>query len=115
MAVERFHHFDGALLSVLFVLHETGDTVPTHTHLAPHTIYVLRGSAEVGLGGASQFMSARSCDTVPAGMSHWLRALEPMTEVFCALIPRAEDGSVLTPEQLADMTPHAIWQAQTRV
>lgn len=67
-----------------------GGGVPAHTNQVEHEQYVLRGRAEVGIGGRVHDVRAGDVLFIPAGAPHFYRVIEAPFEFLC-LVPNAPD------------------------
>jgi len=67
-----------------------GGGMPAHTNTVEHEQYVLRGSAEVGIGERSFRVSEGDVLYIPAGVPHYYRVVEAPFEFLC-MVPNAED------------------------
>ena len=68
----------------------TGGGIPTHTNKVEHEQYVLRGRAEVGIGGKVHDVRSGDVLYIPAGAPHYYRVIEAPFEFLC-LVPNAPD------------------------
>lgn len=70
---------------------EPGGGMPRHTNQVEHQQYVLKGSAQVGIG--DQIYEVRAGDVVhiPAGEPHWYRASPDGPFEFLCAVPDDED------------------------
>jgi quercetin dioxygenase-like cupin family protein len=67
-----------------------GGGIPTHTNRVEHEQYVLRGRAEVGIGGKVHDVHSGNVLYIPAGTAHYYRVLEAPFEFLC-LVPNLPD------------------------
>ncbi len=67
-----------------------GGGMPTHTNTVEHEQYVLKGRAEVSIGGKKLQVSAGDVLFIPAGLPHDYRVIEAPFEFLC-IVPNAED------------------------
>jgi quercetin dioxygenase-like cupin family protein len=67
-----------------------GGGIPTHTNKVEHEQYVLRGRAEVGIGGQVHDVQSGDVLYIPAGTPHYYRVIEAPFEFLC-LVPNAPD------------------------
>ena len=68
----------------------TGGGMPVHTNTVEHEQYVLKGSAEVGIGERTYRVAQGDVLYVPAGVPHFYRVIEAPFEFLC-MVPNAED------------------------
>jgi quercetin dioxygenase-like cupin family protein len=67
-----------------------GGGMPTHTNTVEHEQYVLKGRAEVSIGGKRFQVSAGDVLYIPAGLPHDYRVIEAPFEFLC-MVPNTED------------------------
>ena len=67
-----------------------GGGIPTHTNKVEHEQYVLRGRAEVGIGGKVNHVRSGDVLYIPPGTPHYYRVIEAPFEFLC-LVPNAPD------------------------
>ena len=67
-----------------------GGGVPSHTNTVEHEQYVLRGRAEVGIGGKVHDVRSGDVLYIPAGTPHCYQVVEAPFEFLC-LVPNAPD------------------------
>ena len=67
-----------------------GGGMPAHTNTVEHEQFVLKGRAEVGIGGSTFRVSAGDVLYIPAGVPHYYRVIEGPFEFLC-MVPNAED------------------------
>jgi len=72
-----------------------GGSIPEHTNTVEHEQYVLRGSAEVSVGGEIFTASAGDAIFIPAGVPHWYRAGDDEDYEFICVVPNQEDKMML--------------------
>ena len=67
-----------------------GGGMPSHTNRVEHEQYVLRGRAEVGIGGKVHDVRGGDVLYIPAGTPHFYQVIEAPFEFLC-LVPNAPD------------------------
>jgi quercetin dioxygenase-like cupin family protein len=72
-----------------FIMGEGGG-MPVHTNTVEHEQYVLKGRAEVGIGGSVREVRAGEVLYIPAGSPHYYKVVEAPFEFLC-LVPNAPD------------------------
>ena len=72
-----------------FVMGKDGG-MPSHTNKVEHEQYVLRGRAEVGIGGKVHDVRSGDVLYIPAGTPHYYQVIEAPFEFLC-LVPNAPD------------------------
>jgi quercetin dioxygenase-like cupin family protein len=72
-----------------FIMGEGGG-VPTHTNKVEHEQFVLRGSAEVGIGDKVYNVQSGDVLYIPAGAPHYYKVREAPFEFLC-VVPNAPD------------------------
>jgi quercetin dioxygenase-like cupin family protein len=76
---------------------ENGGGMPTHTNQVEHEQYVLRGRAQVGIGGQVHEVRAGDVLYIPAGAPHYYKVLEGPFEFLC-MVPNAPDQIEIVPD-----------------
>ena len=76
---------------------ENGGGMPAHTNQVEHEQYVLRGCAEVGIGGKVHQVRAGDVLYIPAGAPHYYKVLEGPFEFLC-MVPNAPDQIEIVPD-----------------
>lgn len=76
---------------------EAGGGMPAHTNQVEHEQYVLRGRAEVGIGGNVHQVRAGDVLYIPAGSPHYYKVLEGPFEFLC-MVPNAPDKIDIVPD-----------------
>jgi quercetin dioxygenase-like cupin family protein len=79
-----------------FVMDKDGG-IPSHTNLVEHEQYVLRGRAEVGIGGEVHQVRAGDVLYIPAGAPHYYKVIEAPFEFLC-MVPNAPDKIEIVPK-----------------
>jgi quercetin dioxygenase-like cupin family protein len=72
-----------------FIMGEGGG-MPVHTNTVEHEQYVLKGRAEVGIGGSVREVRAGDVLYIPAGSPHYYTVIDAPFEFLC-LVPNAPD------------------------
>ena len=67
-----------------------GGGMPSHTNKVEHEQYVLRGRAQVGIGGKVHDVRSGDVLYIPAGTPHYYQVKEAPFEFLC-LVPNAPD------------------------
>ena len=67
-----------------------GGGMPSHTNRVEHEQYVLRGRAQVGIGGKVHEVRSGDVLYIPAGTPHYYQVVEAPFEFLC-LVPNAPD------------------------
>ena len=67
-----------------------GGGMPSHTNTVEHEQYVLRGRAQVGIGGKVHNVGSGDILYIPAGTPHYYQVIEAPFEFLC-LVPNATD------------------------
>ena len=67
-----------------------GGGMPLHTNTVEHEQYVLKGRAEVGIGGQKFEVAPGDVLYIPAGSPHYYRVIEAPFEFLC-MVPNLED------------------------
>ena len=83
-----------------FVMGEGGG-MPIHTNAVEHEQYVLRGRAEVGIGGKVHEVRSGDVLYIPAGTPHYYQVIEAPFEFLC-LVPNAPDQIVMIKDDQPD-------------
>ena len=83
-----------------FVMGEGGG-MPIHTNAVEHEQYVLRGRAEVGIGGKVHEVRSGNVLYIPAGTPHYYQVIEAPFEFLC-LVPNAPDQIVMIKDDQPD-------------
>jgi quercetin dioxygenase-like cupin family protein len=68
-----------------------GGGMPVHTNTVEHEQYVLKGRAEVGIGGEKFEVAAGDVLYIPAGSPHYYRVIEAPFEFLC-MVPNLQDN-----------------------
>jgi quercetin dioxygenase-like cupin family protein len=77
-----------------FVMNKDGG-IPVHTNQVEHEQYVLRGRAEVGIGGDVHQVSSGDVLYIPAGSPHYYKVIEAPFEFLC-MVPNLPDKIEMT-------------------
>jgi len=72
-----------------FIMAEGGG-MPVHTNAVEHEQYVLRGRAEVGIGGKVHEVRQGDALLIPAGVPHYYKVLSAPFEFLC-MVPNTPD------------------------
>ena len=78
-----------------------GGGMPIHTNAVEHEQYVLRGRAEVGIGGEVHEVRSGNVLYIPAGTPHYYQVIEAPFEFLC-LVPNAPDQIVMIKDDQPD-------------
>ena len=78
-----------------------GGGMPIHTNAVEHEQYVLRGRAEVGIGGKVHEVRSGNVLYIPAGTPHYYQVIEAPFEFLC-LVPNAPDQIVMIKDDQPD-------------
>lgn len=78
---------------------EPGGGMPRHTNAVEHEQYVLRGAAEIGIGGETFDVEAGDAVFIPAGVPHWYRARDGEPFEFLCVVPNLPDRIELEPAE----------------
>lgn len=70
---------------------EPGGGMPRHTNTVEHEQYILRGSAEVGIGERVHQVKAGDAVYIPEGVPHWYRADGREGFEFLCIVPNKTD------------------------
>lgn len=70
---------------------EPGGGMPRHTNTVEHEQYILRGSAEVGIGERVHQVKAGDAVYIPEGVPHWYRADASEGFEFLCIVPNKTD------------------------
>jgi quercetin dioxygenase-like cupin family protein len=76
---------------------ETDGGMPAHTNQVEHEQYVLRGRAEVGIGGKVHKVESGDVLYIPAGAPHYYKVIEAPFEFLC-MVPNAPDKTEIVPD-----------------
>jgi quercetin dioxygenase-like cupin family protein len=70
---------------------EPGGGMPNHTNTVEHEQFVLRGQAEVGIGGAVYKVKRGDVIFIPKGIPHWYSVEGEEPFEFLCLVPNLPD------------------------
>jgi quercetin dioxygenase-like cupin family protein len=73
-----------------FVL-QAGGYMPAHTNAVEHEQYVLRGRAQIGIGGQTYAVGPDHVVFIPAGVPHWYRVEGDEAFEFICVVPNKPD------------------------
>ena len=73
---------------------EPGGGMPNHTNTVEHEQYIIRGSAQVGIGDRRYEVKSGDVVFIPAGVPHWYEAGEEGFEFLC-MVPNMPDTIAL--------------------
>ena len=74
---------------------EPGGSMPMHTNSVEHEQYVLKGKAEIYIGGKIFTVNKDDIVFIPSGVEHNYKALGDENFEFLCIIPNKEDKIVL--------------------
>lgn len=77
---------------------EAGGGMPKHTNTVEHEQYVLRGSAEVGIGDEVFTVSAGDSVYIPKEVPHWYKASDGEPFEFLCIVPNGPDKITIIDE-----------------
>lgn len=77
---------------------EAGGHMPAHTNSVEHEQYVLGGCAHIGIGDKEYEVAKGSVVFIPAGVSHWYRAVGEEPFEFICVVPNLPDRIELLPQ-----------------
>jgi quercetin dioxygenase-like cupin family protein len=72
-----------------------GGGMPNHTNLVEHEQYVLRGSAEVGIGDEVFLVKKDDVVFIPAEAPHWYKNTGDEPFEFLCIVPNQEDETTI--------------------
>jgi quercetin dioxygenase-like cupin family protein len=70
---------------------QPGGGMPKHTNSVEHEQYVLRGRAEVGIGGQIHRVAAGDAVYIPAEVPHWYKVEGEEAFEFLCMVPNLPD------------------------
>jgi quercetin dioxygenase-like cupin family protein len=70
---------------------EHGGGMPEHTNTVEHEQYVLKGQANIGIGGDVFVVQAGDVVFIPEGVAHWYRNTGEGDFEFLCMIPNKPD------------------------
>ena len=70
---------------------EPGGGMPEHTNTVEHEQYVLRGHANIGIGGQEYKVHAGDVVFIPQGVPHWYQNIGEENFEFLCIIPNQPD------------------------
>ncbi len=70
---------------------EPGGGMPNHTNTVEHEQYIIRGSAEVGIGDKVYQVKQGDVVFIPEGIPHWYKADQEEGFEFLCMIPNKPD------------------------
>ncbi|MDQ8187010.1 cupin domain-containing protein [Pelagicoccus sp. SDUM812002] len=73
-----------------FVMKPSGG-MPRHTNTVEHEQYILKGGAEVGIGGDVYQVKEGDVVFIPEGVPHWYKADAEVGFEFLCMVPNKED------------------------
>ncbi|EDY83353.1 Cupin superfamily [Verrucomicrobiia bacterium DG1235] len=70
---------------------EPGGGMPRHTNKVEHEQYILKGGAEVGIGGETYQVKEGDVVFIPEGVPHWYKADGEAGFEFLCIVPNKPD------------------------
>lgn len=70
---------------------QPGGGIPEHTNTVEHEQYVLRGRANIGIGGEEYAVKVGDVVFIPAGAPHWYQNVGEENFEFLCMIPNKPD------------------------
>lgn len=74
---------------------EPGGSMPMHTNSVEHEQYVLKGKAEVSIGGKIFIVNKDDIVFIPMGVEHYYKTIGDENFEFLCVVPNQEDKIII--------------------